>query len=210
MWVHESFANYAENLYEECQSGKADGARYVIGTRKLVTNDRPIIGHYGVNSEGSGDMYYKGGNMLHTIRQIVNDDAKWRSILRGINSTFRHQTVTGRQIEQYINQRSGIDFDMVFAQYLMTTLIPVFEYRLNGSRLSYRWTNVVPGFDMPVRVTLSDNRYTLIHPTQTWKTATAHLSRPDAFHVDENFYVNVRNAGAPVTSAPAAKSGGSR
>src|SRR5205823_8460541 len=81
LWVHESFANYAESLYTECQEGKQAGAEYAIGARKLVKNDRPIVGRYGVNEEGSGDMYYKGGNMLHTIRQIVGDDAKWRSIL---------------------------------------------------------------------------------------------------------------------------------
>ncbi|HUX32648.1 MAG TPA: M1 family metallopeptidase, partial [Gemmatimonadaceae bacterium] len=121
MWVHESFANYAESLYEECQHGTADGARYVIGTRANVTNDRPIIPAYGVNAEGSGDMYYKGGNMLHTIRQIVNDDAKWRGILRGLNKTFWHQTVTGAQVEHYISAQAGVDLRTVFQQYLTTT-----------------------------------------------------------------------------------------
>ena len=85
MWVHESFANYAENLYTECLAGQEAGAQYVIGTRRNIRNDRPIVGQYGVNDEGSGDMYYKGGNMLHTIRQIIGDDAKWRGILRGLN-----------------------------------------------------------------------------------------------------------------------------
>ncbi|HEX5435915.1 MAG TPA: M1 family metallopeptidase [Gemmatimonadaceae bacterium] len=203
MWVHEAFANYAENLYEECQHGKEAGARYVIGTRKNVRNDEPIIGHYGVNNEGSGDMYYKGGNMLHTIRQIINDDAKWRSILRGLNSHFRHQTVTGRQVEQYIDQQSGIDFDKVFQQYLTTTKLPVLEYKIAGSTLSYRWTNVVPGFDMPVKVTLSDNSYSFIHPTESWKTAALHVQAPSDFKVDENFYVVPKNVGVAAHSAPA-------
>ncbi|HEX6964669.1 MAG TPA: M1 family metallopeptidase [Gemmatimonadaceae bacterium] len=196
-WIHESFANYSENLYTECLTGsKAAGARYVIGTRKLVRNDKPIIGHYGVNDEGSGDMYYKGGNMLHTIRQLVNDDAKWRSILRGLQRTFRHQTVTSRQVEQYIDRQSGLNLDKVFAQYLETTQIPVLEYKLDGSTLSYRWTNVVKGFDMPVRVALSAKGYTLIRPTEAWQTSATHLARADEFRVDENFYVQVKNVGA--------------
>lgn len=199
MWVHEGFANYAEALYTECLDGKSAGAKYVIGTRMNVKNDRPIVGPYGVNAEGSGDMYYKGGNMLHTIRQIIHDDAKWRSILRGLNTTFWHQTVTGEQIEQYISRRSGHDLRTIFTQYLTTTQIPVLEYKIHGPTLAFRWTNVVAGFDMPLRVTLSKGRYDVVHPTAEWKTAGIRLGDPANFRVDENFYVNSKNVGvAPV------------
>ena len=195
MWVHESFTNYSEGLYTECQSGKAAGAQYLIGMRKNVVNDRPVISHYGVNEEGSGDMYWKGSNMLHTMRQIVANDDRWRAMLRGLNTTFWHQTVTGRQIQEYMNTQLGSNFDRVFAQYLTTTKIPALEYRLAGSTLSYRWTNVVAGFDMPVRVTTADSTYTLLHPTEQWQTTPTKLSSAAAFHVDENFYVTAVPAG---------------
>ncbi|NIM52531.1 MAG: M1 family peptidase, partial [Gemmatimonadales bacterium] len=143
MWVHESFGNYSENLYTECLFGKEAGARYVIGTRRGIRNDRPIIAPYNVNMQGSGDMYPKGGNMLHTIRQIVADDEKWRGILRGLNETFWHQTVMGWQVEEYIIEQTGVDLAMVFDQYLRTTLVPVLEYRIDGSTLHYRWADVV-------------------------------------------------------------------
>jgi aminopeptidase N len=188
MWIHESFANYAESLFEECQKGKEAGAKYVIGTRQNVVNDSPIIGTYGVNSEGSGDMYYKGGNMLHTIRQIIHNDDTWRSILRGLNTTFRHQTVSGRDIEDYINTKSGINFDKVFAQYLMTTRIPNFEYDIENGALWYRWTNVVPGFDMPIRAHVVEGPDQVLHPTEKWKSMPLDIS-PSAFTVDQNFYV---------------------
>ena len=171
MWVHESFANYAENLYTECQQGKAAGAEYVIGTRKLIRNDGPIIGQFGVNDEGSGDMYYKGGNMLHTIRTVINDDEKWRGILRGLQQTFRHQTVTGQQVRDYMSKQAGIDLGAVFTQYLETTKVPVLEYRVNGTALSYRWADVVDGFAMPVRVRANDQLLP-ITPTTTWQTIT--------------------------------------
>ena len=190
MWVHESFANYAEGLYTECQQGKEAGATYTIGTRLAVQNDRPIVPEYGVNAEGSGDMYYKGGNMLHTIRQLVNDDEKWRGILRGLQSTYRHQVVTGKQVEDYISEHAGMDLSKVFAQYLTTTKIPVLEYRVNGTRLSYRWADVVPGFAMPVRVTIgSESR--LLRPTESWQTAT--MPAGASLTVDRNFYVTAKN-----------------
>jgi aminopeptidase N len=193
MWIHESFATYAEGLYTECQQGKKAGAEYTIGQRKLVRNDVPIIGAYGVNHEGSGDMYDKGGNMLHTIRQLVDDDARWRGILRGLGKTFWHQTVTTKQVEDYISRRSGMNLSKVFDEYLRTTKVPTLEYRLDGEKLSYRWNDVVPGFAMPVKVTTSTGSYSWIRPTEKWKTIAVKLSRPEDFRIDENFYVNAKN-----------------
>src|SRR2546429_445948 len=188
IWVHEGFANYAENLYTECLFGRDSGAAYVIGTRRGIKNDIPIVGPYGVNADGSGDRYPKGGNLLHTIRQIVGDDEKWRGILRGLNKTFWHQTVTGAQIEAYISEHAGTGLTKVFDQYLRTTMVPVLEYRIEGNTLHYRWTNVVPGFAMPVRVTLAESGFSVIRPTEAWKTARLKLAGR-AFAVDPNYYV---------------------
>ena len=188
MWVHESFANYAEGIYTECRMGKSAGAAYMIGARSGIRNDRPIVPAYGVNAQGSGDMYPKGGNMLHTIRAIIDDDAKWRDILRGLNQTFRHQTVTGQQVEDFISHEAGIDLSTVFAQYLTTTKVPVFEYRVQGGTLSYHWANVVPGFDMPVRVNIPGLGTRVLHPTESWQPL-ALTSPVTELSVDENFYV---------------------
>ena len=195
MWVHEGFTSYSEGIYTECQQGKEAGGRYLVGLRNNMRNDRPVVGTYGVNREGSGDMYYKGSNMLHTIRQIVADDEKWRGILRGLNETFRRQTVTGAQVQRYVSERAGVDLSRVFQQYLTTTRIPVLEYRVEGSTLSYRWANVVPGFDMPVRVTLREGGFETIRPTERWQTAQTGLTNAAHFRVDENFYVEARNVG---------------
>jgi aminopeptidase N len=201
MWIHESFATYAEGLFTECQQGRKAGAEYTIGQRKRIRNDVPIVGVYGVNREGSGDMYDKGANMLHTIRQLVDDDARWRGIMRGLGKTFWHQTVTGKQIEDYISRQSGMNLGKVFDQYLRTTKVPTLEYKLQGSRLSYRWTNVVPGFAMPVKVTTAPGELTWIRPTESWKTTTVDLARPEEFHVDENFYVLAKDLLKPATDS---------
>ncbi|HEX2187727.1 MAG TPA: M1 family metallopeptidase [Longimicrobiaceae bacterium] len=196
MWVHESFTNYSEALFTECQQGKEAGFAYARGGRRNVQNDRPIVGVYGVHNEGSGDMYDKGGLMLHTIRQVIGDDEKWRSILRGLNEEFGRKTVTGRQVQEYVSRRAGIDLEPVFRQYLTTTMVPVLEYRVQGSTLSYRWANVVPGFDMPVKAMLSGDGFSVIRPTTRWKTARVSLPDPAAFRVDPNYYVDVRQVGS--------------
>jgi aminopeptidase N len=195
MWVHESFTNYSEALFTECQQGKEAGFAYARGGRKNVQNQAPIVGVFGVNHEGSGDMYDKGGLMLHTIRQVVGDDEKWRGILRGLQAEFGRKTTTGRQVQEYMSREARIDLSRVFQQYLTTTMVPVLEYRIQGNTLSYRWANVVPGFDMPVRATLSGDEFTTIRPTTAWKTARVSLPDADAFRVDPNFYVDARNVG---------------
>jgi aminopeptidase N len=187
MWIHEGFANYAENLFVEYHFGKKDAEDYVVGTRRSIRNDRPVIGTYGTNREGSGDMYPKGGNMLHTIRQIINDDEKWRSILHGLNADFWHQTVTTEQIESYITKKAGINFSKVFDQYLRTTKIPLLKYTVNGKTVSFNYERVVPGFAMPVRVMIN-GKETVIRPNETKQT----LEYPEeikSFEVNRNFYI---------------------
>ncbi len=191
MWVHESFANYSENLYVECKRGPEAGARYVIGTRQNIRNDVPVVGPYGVNREGSGDMYYKGGNMLHTIRQLVGNDERWRQVLRGLQATFRHQTVTGREVQQYIAEQTGLDLGPVFAQYLTTTQIPALEYRTEGSTLWVRWADIVPGFALPIPVRVAGGEWTTLYPTASWQTTQAELPG-GVLTADEDYYVTVR------------------
>jgi aminopeptidase N len=187
MWIHESFTNYSETLFTEYFYGKEAGASYLIGTRKGIANKEPIIGIYNVNSEGSGDMYPKGGNMLHNIRQIVNNDAQWRSILRGLNQTFYHQTVTTKQIENYISQQAKRDLSKVFDQYLRHIQIPVLEYKLSKKHIEYRWTNCVEGFDMPVKILLNGKKELTIFPTTAVQKLEAKKVR--TLVVDKNYYV---------------------
>jgi aminopeptidase N len=188
MWIHESFTAYSENLYLDYHFGTEAASAYVIGTRSRIQNDRPIIGPYGVNQEGSGsDMYYKGANMLHTLRQLLEDDPLWRTILRGLNETFYHQTVTTSQIENYISEQSGKDLQAFFDQYLRTTMVPTLEYRWDGSKFCFRYTEIVDGFDMPIRV-LMDEKPHWIYPTAQWKEKEFGV-QPETFFVDPNFYV---------------------
>ena len=191
MWIHEGFTNYSENLFVEYHFGKKDAEDYVVGTRRGIRNDRPVIGTYGSNRSGSGDMYPKGGNMLHTIRHIINDDAKWLSILRGLNGDFWHQTVTTQQIESYITKNAGLDLSKVFDQYLRTTMIPVLKYKLNGKTVSFKYEKVVKGFAMPIRVMINDKEVKLT-PTEVDQT----FEFPEeikTFEVNRNFYVVVQN-----------------
>jgi aminopeptidase N len=191
MWIHESFTNYSENLYLEYYYSKKAGGEYVLGTRKNISNDRPITGTYNVNNEGSHDMYYKGGNMLHMLRQIINDDDKWRSILRGLNKDFYHQVVKGSQIESYLSEKTGMDLNPFFDQYLRDVRIPVLEYYIKDKALTFRWNNCVPGFNMPVRIQVSGQTL-ILNPTGMFKTFQLN-SKNGRLTVDPDWYVASMN-----------------
>lgn len=194
MWIHESFTNYSETLYTEYHFGAEAGTDYNVGTRKDILNDKPIIGTYGVNQRGSGDMYPKGGNMLHTIRHSIGDDVKFRKILRGLNEEFYHQTVTSKQIEDYISKHAGIDFSKVFDQYLRDVKIPRLEYRVSKKALEYRWTNVVDGFDLRVKPGAHAKEY--IAPTTEWKKVKIKKGSPaiDKAYLERMYYITVQEA----------------
>lgn len=192
-WIHESFTSYSETLFTEYYFGKEAANEYIIGVRKRIENKKPIIGAHGVNNEPQdNDEYYKGANMLHTIRQIIDNDSLFRQILRGLNKTFYHQTVTTKQVQDYINMKSKINFSKVFDQYLTAIQIPALEYKQNGYALSYRWINCIKGFNMPVRINFKGSRW--IKPTEKWQILSLYPEGDKSFSVDPLFYIYKRNS----------------
>tara|TARA_Y200000002_G_scaffold195684_1_gene161660 strand:+ start:108 stop:1778 length:1671 start_codon:yes stop_codon:yes gene_type:complete len=189
MWIHEGFTCYSENLYVDYFFGKDASSEYVIGTRKGISNTKPIIGPYDVNREGSGDMYSKGANLLHTIRQIANDDKKWRNTLRGLNKTFYHKTVTTAEIENFISESLNIDLSSVFDQYLRDIRIPVLEYEIKNGFLKYRWNNVIENFKMPIKIIANKNLIE-INPTKKFKKIAF---SNDELIIDKNYYIFSKN-----------------
>ena len=188
MWIHEGFTAYSENLFLDYYYGKEASSEYVIGTRKRIRNDRPIIGNYNVNAEGSSDMYYKGANMIHMLRQFTKNDEKWRGILRKMNAKFHHQTVTTQQIESFLSDEIDLDLHSFFNQYLRDVRIPTLEYNIDKNILHYRWTNVVEGFKMPIEFE-SNKQWQWLYPTVSWQTKAINSS---TITVDEDYYITTK------------------
>jgi aminopeptidase N len=182
MWIHEAFTSYSEVLYTESLFGKEAGTNYVKGIRSSIENDIPIIGKYGVNKEGSGDMYYKGSNLIHIIRQLMDNDEKFKSLLRSINQQFYHKTITSQQFEKYIIDLTGLPLEKIFDQYLRTIQIPLLEYKSVNNKTEYRWNKCVPGFSMKVK--LQNGKW--LDVTENWKSTE--YSGND-FEIDTNFYI---------------------
>jgi len=196
MWVHEGFTDYTETLFTECQQGQAAAQDYVIGLRKNIRNDKPIIGPYGVNEEGSGDMYYKGANLVHVIRRIVGDST-FKAMLLDMNATFKHSVVTSAQVEAFLIGYNATTRSLLhptlFDQYLRSTKIPVLEYAFVKRRLWMRWSNTVPGLELPVRVATGGDAH-FIAVDEQWRPTTIErrYGRSNRLKVDAAWYVGAR------------------
>jgi aminopeptidase N len=165
-WMHESFTTYAEALFIEYYKGKQAAETYLVGLRKKIDNDDPLLAPLGVNQDPTSDIYNKGANVIHTLRQWINDDAVFLGGIREMTRLFRHRIVSSTEMEQFWTAWSGLPLAAFFNQYLRTTKIPELELRSGSSGVwTMQWKNVVPGFAMPVDLQINDSLYHRIFPT---------------------------------------------
>ncbi len=191
LWIHEAFATYAEVLAYEMLEGKAAAEKYLRDQRP--SNKEPIIGFYDVNDFHLGDMYSKGVLMLHTLRNVINNDSTWFGLLRGIQDHFSRQCIDTNDLVRYINAYLHTDLTYFFDQYLRYASIPTLEWKIENQKLSYRWKADVNDFRMPVKVTTAPSTYELIRPTTDWQTLDVKAQAKD-FKADlKNFYVEMQN-----------------
>ena len=192
MWIHEGFTTYSETVFIECIKGYDDAMKYINGQAKNVRNDKPIIGQYGVNNEGSGDMYYKGSLMLNTIRHIVGNDEKWWKILYNYSETFKKKIITSDTVIDYFNKATGIDLTPVFRQYLYTNKVPVFVYKIKGDYLHYSWENTNEDFNMPIDIYFEGKKIRLNPTVKEQKIKLKKLHKKSFQIYDNQFYVKIK------------------
>ncbi len=188
-WIHEGITTYSESLFAECIMGREKGQKYCHGEWQGIENDKPVIGAYGVNEEGSNDIYDKGAAIMHMIRTMTGDDEKFRMMLRGLSKDFYHQVVTTRQVEDYISGKTGLDLKAFFNQYLRTINIPQLEYYIKDDQLNYKFNNIEEGFTLPITITSGDKSKT-INPTAEWQ----HIKWKEGYNVTfcNNFLMKVK------------------
>lgn len=192
MWIHEGFTTYSETVFIECIKGYNDAMKYVNGQARNVRNDKPIIGQYGVNNEGSGDMYYKGSLLLNTLRYVIGDDEKWWKILYNYSETFKKKIITSETVIDYFNKASGMDLSTIFHQYLYTNQVPIFLYKIKGDYLYYSWNNTTDDFNMPLDIGFEDTKIRLPPTIKEQKIKLKKLSKKSFQIYDNQFFIKIK------------------
>ncbi len=194
MWIHESFTTYMEALYVECTQGYEKSVKYLEKQKTGIRNTEPLIGALGVNyPQPDSDIYYKGTWMLHTIRNVVNDDKVWFETLKGLTTKFKISNVSTEQIIQYFDEKTGKNLAPIFNMYLRTKQIPVLQYQVNVKpdnmiELRYRWKEITP--TMPIKAGFGIQKYEVISPSTEWQTKIFQKVEGQEFKIaTELFYV---------------------
>ena len=194
MWIHESFTTYMEALYVECTQGYEKSIQYLEQQKAGIRNREPLIGPLGVNySQPDSDIYYKGTWMLHTLRNVVNDDKIWFETLKGLTTKFRITNVSTQQIIDYFNEKTGKNLTPYFDMYLKTKHIPTLQYQLilknnNIVELRYRYKDATDS--MPIKAGFGLQMYEVITPNNEWQTKIFQQVEGQEFKIaTELFYV---------------------
>lgn len=193
MWLHEGFTTYAEAVYVECMFGYDKALAYINGYQGKVANDKPIIAPYNVHQTSSQDMYFKGALFLHTLRNVIADDAQWWKLIRDYYQTFKYRIIENKDMVAFFNKHSGKNLTPLFEQYLQHKDLPVLELQLKGSTLQYRWLADIKAFNMPIKITLKNQKPITIYPTTRLKTMKLNetLTRDDVKVATDLFFVKV-------------------
>lgn len=188
MWIQEGWATYAECVYVEALFGYDDALKYTNGYKSKVRNQQPIITQRGVNQTPSQDQYFKGALFLHTLRSVVDDDARWWKLMRAYCDRFRYRNILTEDVVAFFNQQTGRNLTPIFDQYLRRAALPVLELRFDeaAGNVAYRWKADVNGFNLPVKVGRAAAWQT-IRPTTEWQTLKTKLKK-DEFDVATDLY----------------------
>ncbi len=196
MWIHESFTTYMEALYVECLFSYEDALRYLDGQRPFIRNFEPMVGPRNVNWDNwtSSDHYFKGSWMLHTFRNVVNDDEKWFEFLRAYYDEFKFKTTTTDEFLQFVAHFFKKDYSKFFEQYLFHAGLPRLGYKLKqkGKNLhvKFTWFANVDEFDMPVMIG-KPGHYKMIYPVagKAKDVVLKNVNKADFKIATELFYV---------------------
>jgi len=192
MWIHEGFTTYTECVFVECQFGYEKAMKYITGSQMNVSNDKPVIGIFGVNREGSGDMYSKGALMLNTLRHVVNDDGKWWKMLLKYSETYKKKVIDTQTVVNFFNTETGMDLTPFFNQYLRYKSPPILQLKLNAGKLDYRWQTDEANFKLPVGITVNGKDLRL-NATNDWQSvATEATDLKDVILQKQKYYVKVQ------------------
>lgn len=189
-WLHEGFATYSEALYVEYLFDYKKSLEYLLTKRWDIRNQRPLVGPRGVNhgDPDDTDIYNKGAWVLHTFRNVLENDELFFELLRDFYNTFARQIICTEDLIHFFNEKTKLDWTPFFRQYLYDRRPPTLEWFLEGRRLYYRWHHVPKPFEMPVEFIINDHTLRLQGSTRVQTHDLSNLWIKDVSPNDLEFY----------------------
>ncbi len=198
LWIHEGFCTYTEALYVEGMYGKKKAQEYINAKKPEITNKEAIQGVYGVNNEGSGEMYSKGMLFLNTLRTAINNDSLWfASIYKLLNDDLYHRNVDYNEVVRVMEQNTRKFIRPLFDQYVQHANIPLLIYKVEDKNrfmktIYYKWQTDVPNFQMRFYFTYNNKKEDAM-ATNEWRSFDFNAKKIKKLIVDqERMYINLQ------------------
>jgi aminopeptidase N len=162
IWIHEGFATYSEYLFLEHVLGYDESIAELHNHLKYIYNIWPIVQNRNVNeNEFAGSVvYYKGAALLQCLRATIDNDTLFKNMLKDFQLKFKYKVVCSDDFIHFVNAYTGHNYSAFFDIFLYKTDIPILEYkyqRRDGNLiLTYKWTGVEDGFEMPFSIETTD------------------------------------------------------
>ncbi len=192
MWIHEGFGQYAEAVYLEDLYGKASADKYLNGLKRGVDNKETIVGPYGVNQEGAGDMYSKGALFLNTLRSVIHNDTIWWDIVKSLQQKYARKNISTLDVLTFMNEKSKMDLTAIFHQYLNVASLAKLNVQLktseSGLNVSYSWDCETKDFDMPITIFVKGKAVIIYPKTKEQNLFYANTNSKDLVFDETGYY----------------------
>ncbi len=177
LWLQEGLGSYAQPLLAEYLGGALDYHAQLKTQREGIRNEQPLVSGrerhekevYADATGPRGDIYTKGSWVAHTLRQLIGDEAFFRSIRLLVYGrddpapgNFEPQFGTTQRYLKIVNDVTGRDYRWFFDVYLYRAALPRVVMTRDGGTVRVRWQ--VPDdlpFPMPLDLRVGERIVTL-------------------------------------------------
>ena len=152
IWIHEGLQVYSEAIYFEDKFDSYEvGVHYLNTLKNRIVNNIPIVGNEEENHWAlHGDTYMKGAWVMHTLRNVINDDKLWFKILKEFMIENAKNFVNTKDFFDKVYKETGTDYWYFAEQYFYSPNQPELEFYQTENKFFFKWNNVNDNFIMPL------------------------------------------------------------
>ena len=169
MWLHEGFGSYMQPLYSQYLYGDAVYFEHLNRQRRRIQNKAPVVSGRPMTEQEvyvdgpASDIYNKGSLFLHTLRELIGDEAFFKATRKLVYGTatpkpgnFKPVFKGTEHLIEIVNEVTGKDYTWLFKAYLYEKDLPKLVANRSADKITYQWKLAKDlAFYMPVEVSVN-------------------------------------------------------
>jgi hypothetical protein len=214
IWLNESFATYAEALWEESVGGAVALRSTMAGKLHFDASwNAALYDPVGQGQDLFSDLVYsKGAWVLHTLRGVIGDSAFFRS-LRDYRETHGMRSVVTADLQAVLEKNARVPLGRFFDAWVYGEGYPVyaFSWAYAGDSLSLRvfqqQSAAWPTYSMPIQFRASsagkETTFVILDSLRVQSFRVPFPFAPDSIRLDPDGWILKKLTVAPVAAEEA-------